>query len=1119
MPHYRRTHIVLSVIAATSLAIIPVGQSAIASPQPVPAPDIWEPPVGVLPENLTPDAPEDVAWTDPLSGSTVDDRARAAAASPKLGALPYYAMQKFNLSVDTAAQVNLANGNLIVSAQDLKIQSPGIPITVNRYYNSQEPGMNGALRGGWRFSNEIGLSDTLIDEEGALSEELTFTGPSGFKTKFNRDHVDEWEDTYTTEPGFKADLRATNVDRFFEYDVEYHSSGEKLHFNAGGFLTQHTDRNGVGVAYQYNPTRTLKSINGNRAVFTYNSNNKVTKLTDLSGRETLYSGTTSLDSVTKPDTSVTSYTYDSSNRLKTVVLPGFGTSTKTVTFTYDTSNRLKTVSEQRFSSTWGAESAAVTTFTYNSGNTVVTDPRGNASTFNLDSEGRVTSAKDPLNRTRAQEWTANSDIQSTTDAFASSSTPGNQTTAEYDEMNRQTSTTMPTGAATQAIYAQGANCPTAKTGTERQVLCSVDSSGSRSSNTYDAAGNLTKQSDSTSTETTTHTYTRENDLGSICGGRKGQICSSKDGKDNVTSYQYDTAGNVTRTTPPAPLGQTINTYDALNRLKTTTDGNGDVTTYSYDVQDRLTVTKYDDGSEVRTAWNKNGTKSTEFDTASNKTISYQYDSLGNQTQKTLSGTTANKLRYDAVGNLTSYEDSSGVTTYTYDSANQLTSMRQPGGTCPTSGNPLPNAKCTLFSYNANGLESARIFPGGARQDTTRDASGRPTKIAAKDGSGVVRVEIDYGYALNGVDNAVIRSRTSVKEEGIPAGAITTYGYDSQTRLTDATERTGTATNASWTYTYDNAGNRTTQTRTGSTGAPAGTTTYSYNAANQLTGTTSDTTTWTYDGAGNQTRNGITGVTNIYGVRLETLTQGSTTYTSFGQGNTEQLTAGSTSYTNSPLGLSQKAIGTATTNYSRTSDGKSVAAQSAATGNIYYVTDALGSAVGIFTSTGSWAGGYSYSPFGETRSVASGTPQTTNLRYISGYWESGSLYKLGARYYDSSLGRFTQMDPSGQEEHPWVYAKNNPISMSDFTGLDATSDGAAELGGEVAGTGVQVLGIGLMAAIGGPVGLGVGIGFGIIGGTIGGGLTAQWQGKSPTQVRDAALEGGLKSGIAGLVEPR
>ncbi|MGW7337317.1 RHS repeat-associated core domain-containing protein [Streptomyces sp. NPDC054808] len=42
--------------------------------------------------------------------------------------------------------------------------------------------------------------------------------------------------------------------------------------------------------------------------------------------------------------------------------------------------------------------------------------------------------------------------------------------------------------------------------------------------------------------------------------------------------------------------------------------------------------------------------------------------------------------------------------------------------------------------------------------------------------------------------------------------------------------------------------------------------------------------------------------------------------------------------------------------------------------------------------------------------------------------------MGHRYYDPTLGRFTQPDPSGQETNPYLYAGGDPINQTDPGGL-------------------------------------------------------------------------------------
>lgn len=168
-----------------------------------------------------------------------------------------------------------------------------------------------------------------------------------------------------------------------------------------------------------------------------------------------------------------------------------------------------------------------------------------------------------------------------------------------------------------------------------------------------------------------------------------------------------------------------------------------------------------------------------------------------------------------------------------------------------------------------------------------------------------------------------------------------------------------------------------------------------------------------------------------------------TYYPTGQGNTEALgTSGATNayWITSRLGLlAEKYVGASAAVYERDGNGRAIGARDASDPTMaYYVTDALGSVIGLFFGDGNYAGGYSYDPYGQTRYQTAGYVMDLNhLRYISGQWDSDAgLYKLGARFYDPSIGRFNQADPSGQEENPYSYAGCNPVNATDPTGLDA-----------------------------------------------------------------------------------
>ncbi|MGA5605797.1 RHS repeat-associated core domain-containing protein [Streptomyces griseoincarnatus] len=84
---------------------------------------------------------------------------------------------------------------------------------------------------------------------------------------------------------------------------------------------------------------------------------------------------------------------------------------------------------------------------------------------------------------------------------------------------------------------------------------------------------------------------------------------------------------------------------------------------------------------------------------------------------------------------------------------------------------------------------------------------------------------------------------------------------------------------------------------------------------------------------------------------------------------------------------------------------------------YYLTDATGNVLGLADSTGKRTHTYAYGPTGLPRTTPTEAPQP--YRYAGAYADPTGLYKMGHRYYDPTLGRFTQPDPSGQETNPYL----------------------------------------------------------------------------------------------------
>ncbi|HAQ9610246.1 TPA: RHS repeat-associated core domain-containing protein, partial [Enterococcus faecium] len=624
------------------------------------------------------------------------------------------------------------------------------------------------------------------------------------------------------------------------------------------------------------------------------------------------------------------------------------------------------------------------------------------------------------------------------------------------------------------------SCPGAGSGNPNLPKCSKDDAGNGKSFEYDTAGNVTSTTDTTSggTGAVTETYTYEKNNRSVCGGFEGQICSSKNGIGGVTSYAYDTSGNLLSVTPPAPMGKTVYEYDSLGRVTKVTDGNGDATSYTYSQRDDVLQTTFAGGATFNAEYYQNGTVHFQRDSTTGTKESF-YDGLARLLRVTgpAAGTTQS-YTYDKIGNVLSYTDAQGKVSYTYDAANQLTQLTEPGGTC-TTATPAASSGCVKFAYDNNGAETKRTYPGGATMNITNDLATRPTRIVAKDKAGTVVYDVGYTYGSGGAstkaaDRLNVQTRVSYKEVGITAGAITSYTYDSLKRLTSAVEKSGTTTTASWTYAYDKAGNRTTQTRAGSTGAAAGTTSYTYNTANQLTGSTGATATYQYDAVGNQKVNGANGQTASYNSRQAVTAIGSSNYVAFGQGNTDTQTrsASSTQYERSSIGLATETTSAGVSAFTRTNGGLAVALRGASTKS-YFVFDAAGSVTGLFSADGSFQGGYSYSPYGESRAMTSGAAAVTNnpLRFTSGYWDSSvNLYKFGARFYDPSAGRFTQYDPTGQESNPYLYGNGDPIGFVDPSG---TSAKGWSKGLSIASTAASIASLALTATgVGAPLAAGL-----------------------------------------------
>ena len=469
------------------------------------------------------------------------------------------------------------------------------------------------------------------------------------------------------------------------------------------------------------------------------------------------------------------------------------------------------------------------------------------------------------------------------------------------------------------------------------------------------------------------------------------------------------------------MGSTTYTYDALGRPASVTNGNGTKVTYTYDDRDRVTQVQTDNTPAVTYTYDGDGNLTRRQD--STGVTSYTYDGLSRETVRTLQDGSQTVMAYTASeGNLDYYRDPQGTIDYTYDAANRLTQLKAPDG------------KVTEFDYNNDDSRTKTTYPGGTVQSVTLDDSQRPQHIKATSPAGtLVDLTYDYSYSAGGttVDGTKIRTKTDQV-----TGYETSYSYDSAGRFSYAKEMDGTTKISSWQYCYDKAGNLTSQGIT--EGCPRGTK-YTVNAASQITSKKGDSAGWSYDKAGNETA----GASTPEGARtdeqytsfdqLEHVTVGGTSYDAqyAGTTNTERTRLGTTLFHHGPLGMSAQTTAGVDTGFVREPAG-TLNSMTVGGKSYYYLTDALGSVVALTDASGNKVNKYSYSPRGVTRNTThEQVPQP--YRFAGAYQDPTGLYKMGARYYDTHIGRFTQPDPSGKETNPYLYASGDYINRTDPTG--------------------------------------------------------------------------------------
>ncbi|AGZ40934.1 RHS repeat-associated core domain-containing protein [Actinoplanes friuliensis] len=985
-PAYRRS---LTAAFLAALLAVNTGQlPARAAPAPLPttqapghAPRADEP----GPVNTTPNiggAPGSARWTPAVTAASTTAssgvRPAAGVAKPGIGMQEWYPVELRQLADRLQLLVNTANGNVMVRYNDLKISGIGFGTDLSHVYNNLSEG-SGSFGRGWTMSTgkDVGLEIS--------SDKIVLHGPTAFTSTFTKSS----SGTYKAGSGINAALTKKSDG---QYELKWDDSEDVWTFHSNGSLREMKNNNDLEIKLNYDSAyddRLAAIYDPNGRVTTmseYDSANRIVRMTDWTGGvhgPFAYDSSGNLTNFPDRLGNQIRFGYDSSGNLTSIVDPRGST----YTLEYDSSRRVKKISEPTGST------PAVTEFGYpESRKTTEKDPRGNTSTYKFDSDGRQTKATDPLGHEQDKEWTANSDVASTTNGLGASVTYG------FDGANNPTSAKLPTGAKSVAGYTDATHpaFPTSMT----------DPQGKEVKHTYGANGDLLS----------VESQEGEREKYDFDHNSRGQVTRMEDPEGFITTYQYDGAGRLTTEFPPGALQERGFTYDDRDRIVETRDGNDQKIHYRYDALDRLIEIQRVDGTTYvpiqHNTYDANGNLKSRSHADTFVEFVYNPRNQVTEARNTRSGVRYNVYyRYDLNNNLTDIEDDGGRVKYEYDKANRL--EYQSG---PKSG------MWAEFEYDDADRRTDTRFASEFKIKADYDDSGRQTSLVATRPDGSKPIDRSYKWDDADGDTSLMQSE---KREG---GTTINYEYDDRNRLTKAGSHTydmdkasnleaaegrtftinsagQVATSAGVTYTHDGNGNLTTGT--------AGELTAAYSPTNQLTSLA--------------TKNAET-----IGITYDTTDQ--TQRAVIRTGTREQV------LTNTAIGVTGVTTNGARSLFVRDSGGGLIGQFTEAGEPLYAVTDYQGSTLLLVDANHAEAAKYTYKPYGTTEKTgraAAGNPFRWN-----GHWQlddAHGTYLVGHRQHDPKLARWTQPDPSGQELNRYTYGAANPVTNTDPTGL-ATSAG-------------------------------------------------------------------------------
>jgi RHS repeat-associated protein len=834
---------------------------------------------------------------------------------------------------------------------------------------------------------------------------------------------------------------------------------------------------------------TTTDFNGNVTDYTFNSRGLEDSRVEAYGAALARTVTTQWHATLRLPTQIDepgrriTYTYDSSgNRLTQSVLDTTTSETRTTTWTYTTAGRVLTVDGPR------TDVSDVTSYTYYNCATggecgqvhTITNALGHVTEVtSYNAHGNPLTIVDPNGVTTTLTYDLRQRLKTR-------SVAGATTTFDYDGVGQLDKVTMPDGSLLDYTYDPAHRLTEVEDGAGNRIHYTLDLAGKRTAEeVFDPADVLKRK----------HTQVF-NVLGRLeeLKDSSGQV---------VAEYAYDAQGNRTHETAYAGIlssFQTVNQFDALNRMWRSTAPDGGVTQYGYNARDQLAGVT--DPRSLTTTYVMNALGDVaELNSPDTGVTGYEYDAAGNRTSQVDARGVPVAYSYDALNRLTfvDYTGAGEEVTYTYDSTAQpygkgrLTGIQDAAGTTTliydARGNVTQEQRViggstytTSYAHDSADRITSITYPSGRLVTYTRNSLGQVTAVTTTVGSVTTTIAQDITYMPFGgvksytLGNGIVVTRSydtdyrlqDISDQGSAAvqhldldydrrGNVTlkddllassaqNFAYDEVSRLTSATGAYGTQG-----FTYDDVGNRLTRTGT----SPE---TYDYATDSHRLSSLGSGATVLYDDAGNVTSKGVLSLAYNQAHRLVTASLGGVTVTSTYGANGQRVT---------------KSVGGVTTTFQYDRGGQLLAeqsdggmlreyvwlgdlplAQSSAAGLAYFHVDQLNTPQKMTDASQAVVWQASYTPFGDANVTSSGGFDNP-LRFPGQYFDAETgLHQNWHRDYDPNIGRYLQSDPIGLEGglNTYLYAKANPSRFKDPDGLDAIAcafgDGSNCLPGEI-----------------------------------------------------------------------